>query len=71
MNEAYQEIIEYYSRKNIPYFELYIEKMSKLYQRPDVQLVIGENDNVLLTKKEQRKSGSSVKDDQKNDKKLE
>lgn len=39
--DNYQAAIEYYSSHNIPYYEIYLEYITRLYQRKDVRMVLG------------------------------
>lgn len=38
-------MVEYYSSHDNPYFEIYIEKITKLYERPDVELIMDAENN--------------------------
>ena len=40
MNQLYQIGVEFYSGKNLPYFEIFLDKIIKLNQREDVKLIV-------------------------------
>lgn len=39
--DRYQSAVEFYSSHNVPYYELYLEYITRLYQRKDVRTVMG------------------------------
>lgn len=40
LNTAYQKIIEFYSSCNLPFYTVFVEKITILLQRPDVKLIL-------------------------------
>lgn len=40
MNDSYQRAIEFYSGKNVPHYEIFLDKISRLYQRADVRVIM-------------------------------
>jgi hypothetical protein len=50
LNNCYQHMVEYYCLNNVPYFEIFTEKITKLLQRTDVQLVMSVEQSKSPTK---------------------
>jgi hypothetical protein len=41
VGKIYQGLVEYYSSIGMPYYEIYLQKISNLYARADVKLILG------------------------------
>jgi hypothetical protein len=37
----YQEAVDFYSSENVPYYNVYLDKISKMYSREEIKVIMG------------------------------